>query len=264
MGHLYALFGGPEEDEVRVKGQRLAKAWMVKALDSVEGARRCMGLQLQGVSKLNEARQCRHDGPPTESRPCEDQTQAAIQRADRAWRSRPRRMRELCDEHPDKAGWPTGGSAPVKAPDGGSEFSPGSSDSGSGTECSESCDPGSSDPEWDSEPPETESESFGPPEVKPEGSESSGSESSGTESEDSDSSEAELEDSNPFDMEARRRGPLTSDSSDSDSSSSSSDSEESDSCSADSGFANRPHQTPRETSPFRHRPWKRLRSLAER
>jgi hypothetical protein len=37
-------------------------------------------------------------------------------------------------------------------------------------------------------------------------------------------------------MEARRRGPLTSDSSDSDSSSSS-DSEESDSCSADSGFA---------------------------
>jgi hypothetical protein len=38
-------------------------------------------------------------------------------------------------------------------------------------------------------------------------------------------------------MEARRRGPLTSDSSDSDSSSSSSDSEESDSCSADSGFA---------------------------
>ncbi len=26
VGHLYALFGGPEEDEVRVKGQRLAKA----------------------------------------------------------------------------------------------------------------------------------------------------------------------------------------------------------------------------------------------
>jgi hypothetical protein len=124
----------------------------------------------------------------------------------------------------------------VKAPDGGSEFSPGSSDSGSGTECSESCDPGSSDLEWDSEPPEAESESFGPPEAEPEDSESSGSESSETGSEDSDSSEAESEDSNPFDMEARRRGPLTSDSSDSDSSSSS-DSEESDSCSADSGFA---------------------------
>jgi hypothetical protein len=125
----------------------------------------------------------------------------------------------------------------VEAPDGGSEFSPGSSDSGSGTECSESCDPGSSDPEWDSKPPEAESERFGPPEAEPEDSESSGFESSEAGSEDSDSSEAESEDSNPFDMEARRRGPLTSDLSDSDSSSSSSDSEESDSCSADSGFA---------------------------
>jgi hypothetical protein len=38
-------------------------------------------------------------------------------------------------------------------------------------------------------------------------------------------------------MEARRRGPLTSSSSDSDSSSASSDSEESDSSTADSGFA---------------------------
>ncbi len=43
VGHLYALFGGPEEDKVRVKGQRLAKAWMDKAIDSVEGARRRMG-----------------------------------------------------------------------------------------------------------------------------------------------------------------------------------------------------------------------------
>jgi hypothetical protein len=237
VGHLCALFGGPEEDEVRVKGQRLAKAWMDKALASVERARRCMGLRVQEASELNGARQCRHDGPPTESRPCEEQTRAAIQRADRAWRRGPRRVRELCGELPDRAGGPTGGSAPVKAPDGGSEFSPGSSDSGSGTECSESCDPGSSDPEWDSEPPEAESEGFGPPEAEPEGSESSGSESSETESEDSDSSEAESEDSNPFDMEARRRGLLTSDSSDSDSSSSSSESEESDSCSADSGFA---------------------------
>jgi hypothetical protein len=33
VSHLYALFGGPEEDEVRVKGQRLAKAWMKKAID---------------------------------------------------------------------------------------------------------------------------------------------------------------------------------------------------------------------------------------
>ncbi len=125
----------------------------------------------------------------------------------------------------------------MKAPDGGSEFSPGSTDSESDTECSESCDSGSSDPEMgDSEPPEAESEGFGPPEAEPEDSGWSESESSETESEDSDSSEAESEDSNPFDMEARRRGPLTSDSSDS-GSSSSSDSEESDSCTADSGFA---------------------------
>ncbi len=78
VGHLCALFGGPEEDEVRVKGQKLAKAWMGKALDSVERARRYMGLRFQGASKLNGARQCRHDGPPTESRPCEEQTQAAM------------------------------------------------------------------------------------------------------------------------------------------------------------------------------------------
>jgi hypothetical protein len=168
VGHLCALFGGPEEDEVRVKGQRLAKAWMDKALDSVERARRCMGLRLQGESELNGARQCRHDGPPTESRPCEEQTRAAIQRADRAWRRGPRRIRGFCGEHLDGAGRPAGGSAPVEAPDGGSKFSPGSSDSGSGTECSESCDPGSSDPEWDSEPPEAESESLGPPEAEPE------------------------------------------------------------------------------------------------
>jgi hypothetical protein len=82
VGHLYALFGGPEEEEVRIKGQRLAKAWLAKAHDSVEGARRCMGLQLRRASKLNVARQCRHDGPPTESRPCEEQARAAIQRAD--------------------------------------------------------------------------------------------------------------------------------------------------------------------------------------
>ncbi len=159
VGRLYALFGGPEEEEVRIKGQRLAKAWLAKAHNSIEEARKCMGLQLRRASKLNVARQCRHDGPPTESRPCEGQAQAAIQRADCAWESEPRRMRELCGECLDKAGWPTGGSAPVKAPDGGSEFSPGSSDSESDTDFSESCDSGSSDPETrDSEPQEAESE----------------------------------------------------------------------------------------------------------
>ncbi len=237
VGHLYALFGGPEEDEVRVKGQRLAKAWMDKAVDSIEGARRRVGLRFQGASELDGAPQCYHDGPPMESRPCEIQAWAAIRRADRAWRRGPRRIKGLCGELPDRAGGPAGDSAPVEAPGGSSEFSPGSSDSGSDTECFESCDLCSPDPEWDSEPSEAGSERFGPPEAEPEDSESSESESSGTESEDSDSSEAESEDSNPFDMEARRRGPLTSDSSDSDSSSSSSDSEESDSSSADSGFA---------------------------
>jgi hypothetical protein len=227
VGHLYALFGGPEEDEVRVKGQRLAKAWMDKAVDSVERARRCVGLRFQGTSELDGPRQCRHDGPPTESRPCEIQARAATRRADRAWRKGPRRVKELCGGLPGRAGGPDGGSAPAETPEGGSEFSPGSSDSESNTDCFESCDPRSPDPEEDS----------GPSEARPEGSESSESESSETGSEDSNSSEAESEDSNPFDMEARRRGPLTSSSSDSDSSSASSDSEESDSSSADSGFA---------------------------
>jgi len=54
-GHLFALLGGPEEDEFRVKGQRLAKAWMDKALDGVERAQRCMGLLLQGASKRRAA-----------------------------------------------------------------------------------------------------------------------------------------------------------------------------------------------------------------
>jgi hypothetical protein len=146
----------------------------------------------------------------TESRPCEEQAQAAIQRADCAWESGPRRMRELCGEYPDRAGWPTGGSVPVQTPDGGSEFSPGPTDSQSDTDSSDSSDLDSSDPETrDSEPPEAESE-------------------------DPEPSEAESEDSASSDVEARSRGLLTSDSSSSDSSSS--DSEEWDSFSADSGF----------------------------
>jgi hypothetical protein len=131
-------------------------------------------------------------------------------------------MRELCGEYPDRAGWPTGGSVPVKAPDGGSEFSPGSTDSESVTDSSESGDSDSPDPEMrDSEPSEAKSEDSEPSEA---------------ESEDSGSSEAESEDSAPFDVEASRKGPLMSDSSSSDSSSSS-ESEEWDSSSTDSGFA---------------------------
>jgi hypothetical protein len=200
VGHLYALFGGPEEDEVRVKGRRLAKAWLAKAHDSVEGAREHMGLQLRRAFKLNMARQCQHDGPPAESRPCEEQARTAIQRADCAWEGGPRRMRELCGEYPDTAGWPTRGTMPVGAPGGGSEFSPGPADNRSDSDSSESSDSDSSD----------------------------------SETEDSGSSETGTEDSAPFDVKVRRRGPLTSDSSSSDSSSS--DTEEWDSSSADSGF----------------------------
>ncbi len=234
VGHLYALFGGPEEDEVRVKGQRLAKRWMDKAVDSVERVRRCVGLRFQGTSGLDEPRQYRHDGPPMESRPCEIQARTATRRADRAWRRGPRRVKELCGRLPGGAGEPDRDSAPAEAPDGGSEFSPGSSDSESDKDCFESCEPRSPDPEEDPKPSGAESEKFRPLEARPEGSESS--ESSESESEDSDSSEAESGESYPFDMEARRRGPLTSSSSDSDSSSASSDSKESDSSSADSGF----------------------------
>jgi hypothetical protein len=192
VGCLYTLFGGPE-DEVRVKGQRLAKAWMDKAVDSVERVRRCVGLRFQGTSELDGPRQCHHNGLPMESRPCELQAQTATRRADRAWRKRPRRIKELCGELPGKADGPDGGSAPAEAPDDGSESPPDSSDSGSDTDCFESCDLCSPDPERDSEPSEVGPEGFGPPEAEPENSESSESESSETESEESDPSEAETE-----------------------------------------------------------------------
>ncbi len=67
-GHLFALFRGPEEDEVRVKGQGLAKAWLAKAQDSITEARKHMGLQLHKASELNVAQKCQHGGPPMESR----------------------------------------------------------------------------------------------------------------------------------------------------------------------------------------------------
>ncbi len=237
MSHLYALFGGPEEDEVRVRGQRLAKVWMDKAVDSIERARKCVGLRFRGMSELDGPRQCHHDGPPMESRPFEIQARTATRRADRAWRKGPRHVKELCGGLTGGAGKSGEDSAPTEAPDGGSEFSPGSSGSESDTDCFESCDPRSPEPEEDSEPSGAEAGEFRPLEAGSADPEPSESESSETESEDSDSSESESGDFDPFDMEARRRGPLTSSSSDSDSSAASSDSEESDSSSADSGFA---------------------------
>ncbi len=233
MGHLYALFGGPEEDEVRVKGQRLAKAWMDKAVGSIERARKRVGLRFRGTSGLDGPRQCHHEGPPMESRPCEIQARTATRRADRAWRKRPRRIKELCDGLAGSAGESGGDSAPAGDPEGGSKSSPDSSDGESDTDCFESCDPRSPDPEEDCEPSGAEAGELVPLEAGAVGPESSKSKSSETESEDSDSSESESGESDPFDMESRRRGPLTSSSSDSDSS----DSVESSSSSADSGFA---------------------------
>ncbi len=64
VSHLYALFGGPEEDKVRVKGRKLAKVWMDRAMDSIERARRHVGLRFQGKFELDGPRQCHHDGPP--------------------------------------------------------------------------------------------------------------------------------------------------------------------------------------------------------
>jgi hypothetical protein len=235
--HLYALFGGPEEDKVRVKGQRLAKAWMGKAVDSIKKARKHVGLRFRGTSGLDGPRQCHHEGPPMESRPCEIQARTATRRADRAWRKRPRRIKELCDGLADGAGKSGGDSAPTKAPGSGTESSPESSDSESSTDCFESCGHRSPGPEEDLESSGAEAGEIRPLETGPEDSESSESESSGTESEDSDSSESESGDSDPFDMEARRGGPLTSSSGNSESSAAPSDSEETDSSSADSGFA---------------------------
>ncbi len=152
VSHLYALFGGPEEDEVRVKGQRLAKAWMDKAVDSIERARKCLGRRSRGMSELDGPKQCHHDVPPTESRPCEIQARTATRRADRAWRKGPRRVRELCGGLAGSTGESGGVSAPTEDPDGGSEFSPCSSESESDTDCFESCDPHSPGPEEVLEP----------------------------------------------------------------------------------------------------------------
>jgi hypothetical protein len=227
VGHLYALFGGPDEDEVRVKGRRQAKAWLAKAHESVEGAREHMGLQLRRASKLSMARHCQHDGPPAESRPCEEQARTAIQRANCAWEGGPKRMRELCDVPPEAADWPTRGMVPVGAPVGGSEFSPCSADAESDSDSSKSEDSDSSD----------------------------------SETEDSDSSETGTEESAPFDIERREQGPLTSDTDSSDSSST--DTEDSGSSSADLGLRNHPHLTPRRRSLLPHHSWRRLRRSEE-
>jgi hypothetical protein len=166
VSHLYALFGGPEEDEVRVKGQRLAKAWMDRARDSIERARKQVGLRFQGRFEPDEPRQCHHETPPMESRPCEIQARTATRRADRAWRKRPRRVRELCGGLAINAGESGGVSAPAEDPDGESKSSPGSSDSESDKDCFESCDPHSPGPEEGLGPSGAEAGELGPLEAE--------------------------------------------------------------------------------------------------
>jgi hypothetical protein len=200
VGHLYALFGGPDEDEARVKGQRLAKMWLAKAHESVERGREHIGSHLRKVSGLDLVRYCQHDGPPAESLPCSEQAQAAIQRASRAWGDRPGGIQGLCGVSPGAAGRSIRGMVPVEAPAADSEFPPDLTDS-----------------ESDSDPSDSED-----------------SDSSGSDTEDSDSSETGAEDSAPSDAEMAEQGPLTSDTDNSDSSSI--DSEDSDPSTSDSGY----------------------------
>jgi hypothetical protein len=220
-----------------VRGQRLAKVWLDKAMDGIERARKHVGLRFQGRFELDGPRQCHHDGPPMESWPCEIQARAATRRADRAWRKGPRHVRELCGGLTGSADESGEVSAPTEDPEGESESSSDSSDSESDTDCFESCGTHSPGPEEDLGPSGPEAGELESMEAESASLGSSEPESSETESEDSSPSESESGDSDPFNMEARRRGPLTSSSSDSDSSVTSSDSEESGSSSADSGFA---------------------------
>jgi hypothetical protein len=185
VSHLYALFGGPEEDEVRVKGQRLAKAWMDRAMDDSERAQKHVGLRFRGGFELDGPRQCCHNGPPMESQPCEIQARAATRRADRAWRKGPRRVRELCGGLAGDADKSGEASAPMKDPDSESESPSDSSDSESDTDCFESCGTHSPGPEADLGPSGPEAGEFGSMEAESASLGSSEPESSETESEDS-------------------------------------------------------------------------------
>jgi hypothetical protein len=141
-----------------VKGQRLAKAWMDKAVDGVEKARKHVGLRLEGKAELNGPRQCHHGGPPMESRPCEVQARAATRQADRVWRKRPRCIKGICEGLPDGADKPGGDLEPAESSEGESESSSDPSDSESDTDSFESCDPHSPDSEEDSESSGAEAE----------------------------------------------------------------------------------------------------------
>jgi hypothetical protein len=77
--HLYACFGGRDEEEAVVKAQRKAKAWLTKAHESVERAWERIGSHLRKVAEADRIQRhvvkpehelphfCRHDGSPGES-----------------------------------------------------------------------------------------------------------------------------------------------------------------------------------------------------
>jgi hypothetical protein len=224
VGHLCALFGGPDEDEVRVKAQRQAKEWLAKAHETVERARE-PGLHLRKVSGLNLVRYCRHDGPPTVSRPCSEQAHAAIQRACRTWGDSPGCIRRFCGAPHGAGGRSVRGMVPVETPAASSEFSPDFTGS-----------------EGDSD--STDSEDSDP---------------SGSDTEDSDSSETEVEDSASSDAEMEDQGSFTFDTDESDSSTT--DTEDSDSSGSDSGYARLSSANTGGGGkyPPPHRPWRRLR-----
>jgi hypothetical protein len=106
--HLYACFGGPDEDEAVVKVQRKAQLWLTKAHESVEQARERIGLHLrkgvgadhiQGQAAMPDLELphfCQRDEPPGESRPCDMQAFTAIQWACRAWEANPERLPSIC------------------------------------------------------------------------------------------------------------------------------------------------------------------------
>jgi hypothetical protein len=69
VGHLCACFGGPDEDEARVRAKREAKTWLTKAHENVERAREHIGSHLRKASGLKLTHFCRHDEPTEKADP---------------------------------------------------------------------------------------------------------------------------------------------------------------------------------------------------
>jgi hypothetical protein len=200
VGYLFVCFGGPDEDEAVVRDPRKARMWLTKSHEKLERAKKRIGSHLRKASGLQLPRFCRHDGPPGESRPCDMQASASIQRACRAWEANPERLWEVCGECLEAADRSARGKTLARKNGGG--------------------------PAWT---PAADSE-FSPDLI----SSGEDSDSSDTDSEDSDSSETNVEDSNPSETDAEDLDPFTTDTDSSDLSTT--DTEDSDSSAADSGY----------------------------